>query len=404
MNQKMNVAAGARIGVIDAIRGFAILGILFANIQSWSGYKYIPYEMIATLPYYSLDGLFNALQHWVVDGKFYAIFSILFGVGFGIQYTKNEANEAPFLKGYRRRMYYLLLFGVLHALFWSGDILTLYGLLIFLLIALRKVPTPKLLLLAVGLMLWFVIPHLLRLWYAPATESVANLAHKNYPDMSPQQLIDGFGSGSWSEVFVLNLHNLYWRWIDFLPNGRISRVLGLFVLGFYLARSNYFVEQAHKIRWIAIYGIVGLILTYGAIAAGGNIHSWATAWSDAFAKLLVVGAQVILGLCYMSIIAWLYQSKALHKILQPLTLIGRMAFTNYLLHSVIGVFIFYGVGLGYFGSMGLAQLWLLALCIFIAQVVFSSLWLGYFKQGPLEWLWRCLASGKWPSNIRQRIE
>jgi uncharacterized protein len=83
------VAKHNRIGEIDVIRGFAVLGILFANIQSWSGYKFIPHELIADLPCYSLDPMFNVLQLWIVDGKFYAIFSMLFGVGFGNQYNKN---------------------------------------------------------------------------------------------------------------------------------------------------------------------------------------------------------------------------------------------------------------------------------------------------------------------------
>ena len=78
-----------RIHVIDAIRGLAILGILFANIQSWSGYRFIPIADIMALPYSELDGLFYRLHLWIIDGKFYAIFSMLFGAGFGLQYLKN---------------------------------------------------------------------------------------------------------------------------------------------------------------------------------------------------------------------------------------------------------------------------------------------------------------------------
>ncbi len=393
---------GRRIGVIDAIRGFAILGILFANIQSWSGYKFLPYETIAILPYYSLDPLFNVLQHWVIDGKFYAVFSILFGVGFGIQYNKNEANERPFLQTYRRRLAFLLLFGVIHSLFWSGDILTLYALLAFVLVSLRKIPPRYLLPVSVGLLCWFMLEQFLHMFLAAPVESLTNIAHKNYPNLTPQEIFQAFAYGSWSEVFQLNLHNIYWRWMDFIPNGRVSRVLGLFVLGFYFARTGYFIHQAHRFRWIIIYGLIGLLLTYGAIIAEGNISYWATGWLDWFAKAMVVGAQVIMGLCYMSMLAWLYQSRSLNKLLQPLSLIGRMAFTNYLMQSLIGVTIFYGVGWGLFGSMGLAQLWLLALSIFIAQVILSSAWLAYFKQGPVEWFWRCLTSGQWPSNFRQR--
>lgn len=400
MEQTKAKHSGGRIGVIDAIRGFAILGILFANIQSWSGYKFLPYETITTLPYFYLDGLFNSLQLWVIDGKFYAIFSILFGVGFGIQYNKYEANDEAFIRTYRRRLSYLLLFGVLHSLLWSGDILTLYALLAFVLVMLRKTPIPYLLPLAITLLCFFLLSQFIHLQLAPPVDDFTRLAHKHYPDMAPQLIVNAFAFGNWDDVFMVNLHNIYWRWLDFLPNGRVSRVLGLFVLGFYLSRSGYFIHQAHRFRWIFIYGVIGLLLTYGAIATRGNIAYWATDYIDLLAKALVVGAQVIMGLCYMSILAWLYQSQWLNKLLLPLTLIGRTAFTNYLLQSVIGVLLFYGIGFGLFGSLGLAQLWLLALVIYSCQVVISSLWLRYYKQGPVEWLWRCLTAKQWPANRR----
>ena len=115
-----------------------------------------------------------------------------------------------------------------YALFWSGDILTLYALLVF-----------------------FARPQALVLYFGPEMPPASELAHKVYPDLAPQEVASALGSGSWSEVFVVNLHNLYWRWLDFLPNGRISRVLGFFILGFYLARSGYFIHQVNKARWVS---------------------------------------------------------------------------------------------------------------------------------------------------------
>ena len=147
-----------RIEVIDAVRGAAVLGILFANIQSWSGYKFIPLEMIAELPFYNLDEVFNAIQWWLIDGKVYAMFSLLFGVGFGLQWNKYENDAERFLPMYRRRMFFLLLFGLLHALVWSGDILMLYALLAFVMIELRRVPTQWLIPLTIFLLSFFLLP------------------------------------------------------------------------------------------------------------------------------------------------------------------------------------------------------------------------------------------------------
>ena len=146
-----------RLHIIDAIRGLAILGILFANIQSWSGYRFIDLSEIETLPLYHLDALFLQLHYWWVDGKFYAIFSMLFGAGFGLQYIKNQSNQPPFIHRYRRRLCFLLLFGVLHALLWSGDILTLYALLAFVLVMLRNLPVERLLPLATLLLCAFML-------------------------------------------------------------------------------------------------------------------------------------------------------------------------------------------------------------------------------------------------------
>ena len=140
-------AAGS-IQVIDAVRGFAVLGILLANIQSWSGYKFLPFEYIEQLPGYSWDHYFNLLHHWLVDGRFYSIFSILFGVGFGIQYVKHRDDQPPFIGMYRRRLAFLLLFGVTHALLWSGDILTLYALLAFAMVGIWQLHRNKLIMLA----------------------------------------------------------------------------------------------------------------------------------------------------------------------------------------------------------------------------------------------------------------
>jgi len=391
---------GARVHIIDAIRGLAILGILFANIQSWSGYKYILLQSIEALPLYHLDALFLQLNSWLVDGKFYAIFSMLFGAGFGLQYMKNQSNQAPFIRKYRRRIGFLLMFGILHALLWSGDILTLYALLAFVLVLLRNLDYEKLLPVALLLLCAFAVPQMAMLILAEPPGPIPALAHKTYSDLSPQSISDAFGSGTWSEVLSVNLHNLYWRWRDFLPNGRISRVLGLFVLGFYLARSGFFVSRIYERKLLLAFLLLGLAATGAAQHTGTNITKWAVSPGDVLMKMVLVAGQVLLALGYMSILAQVFSLKFGQTLLFPLTLIGRMAFTSYLMQSVIGITVFYGIGLGYWGTMGLAQLWLLVLVIYSAQVIFAAGWLHFFKQGPVEWLWACLTEGRLKSNRR----
>jgi len=392
--------ASSRIEVIDAIRGFAVMGILLANIQSWSGYKFLPYEYIEQLPYYPWDHFFNLLNDWFVDGRFYSIFSLLFGVGFGIQYLKWRDNLAPFISKYQRRLSFLLLFGILHSLLWSGDILTLYALMAFVLVALRNLTDRGVLTLAIATLGFFLIPQTLVMILIEPVAKAAGIAPKVYPDVTPDVLNHALGQGSLLEVFQMNLHNLYWRWLDFLPNGRISRVLGLFLLGFWLARVDYFRSTVFRGRQILIFGIPGLALTYLGQCLHGNLSAWSTTPLDILTKAMMVGAQVFLALAYISIIAWLFKQPWGERLLYPLTQIGRTAFTSYLAQSVIGIAIFYGIGFGLYGSLGLAQLWLLTLLIFAAQVVAVTLWLRYFKQGPVEWLWRSLTEKRILPNRR----
>lgn len=201
-------------------------------------------------------------------------------------------------------------------------------------------------------------------------------------------------------MFSVNLHNLYWRWSDFLPNGRVSRVLGLFVLGFYLSRSDYFVRGIYGRQHLLAFLLLGIAATGAAQYTETNITKWAVSGGDVMMKMVLVIGQVLLALAYMSILAQAFSLKIGQTLLFPLTLIGRMAFTSYLMQSIIGIALFSGVGLGYWGTMGLAQLWLLATVIYTAQVLFAAAWLHFFKQGPVEWLWGCLTAGEFKSNRR----
>ena len=383
-----------RIDVIDAIRGFAIFGILIANIQSWSGYKYLPFTELAKLPGYDLDSLFYWLHIAFVDGKFYAIFSLLFGVGFGLQWERKGHEPDRFLPMYRRRLTFLLLFGVLHALLWSGDILALYALLAFVMVTLRGLSPSAQLRLGLLLLCAFIITNLGWMLFAEPMAAAEKVARTSYADMRWDTIINAFSSDSWAEVFSVNLHNVYWRWAAFLPNGRITRVLGFFLIGCYLARSGFFTGPASKARMIFIFGIPGLALTLVAMQLGLSMNSWAHNPMELLAKILNVAGQLLMGLSYMCLLALLFNTGPGRTLMHPLTLIGRTAFSSYLGQTVIGITIFYGIGFGQIATFGLAQLWGIALAIYAAQVVASSVWLRYFSQGPIEWLWRCLTLGK----------
>lgn len=389
-----------RIEVIDAIRGFALLGIVVANIQSWSGYRFLPYTEIAQLPAASWDAALWSLQKFFIEAKFYALFSMLFGVGFWLQYDRNREREAEFMPIYRRRLGFLLLFGVLHALVWSGDILTLYALVGFVFVLFRNLKPSGVLASSLACFTIFIVPNTIMMFVSPGEPDVPDLARKVYPDMSPEAVVSALRDGSLAEVFRVNLHNLAWRWFDFLPSGRIGRVLGLFLLGYWLAGRGFFSERASDPRRLLLFASLGTVLTLAGMYTTGSLSRWPSSPTQLFDNLLTTAGQVTLALAYACLIAVIFRRPFGRRLLEPLTLVGRLAFTSYLMQTLIGVTLFYGVGFGLCGSVPLAWLMPLAVAIYAFQVLFASRWLARYRFGPVEWVWRCLTYGERFPNRR----
>ncbi|NLR92049.1 DUF418 domain-containing protein [Flammeovirga agarivorans] len=385
-----------RLGVIDALRGFAILGILFANILSWSLFKFNPFTTLETLPYFEENNILYSLLSFFIDTKFYSIFSILFGVGFFLQYDRQRDNQEAFLKVYKRRLRFLILFGFIHMLFWSGDILMLYGMMAFIFIQFRNMSSDKILKWSIGLMflaplaidavVYFIAPG----WMSPEE----SLAKKTYIDQDPASVVAAFQSGNVLTAFKQNLHNVMWRWFDFLPSGRPFKVLGLFLLGFYLQSKNFFTVTGRSWKVFFSYAAIGTVLHLIGYQIGGSMAQFPSSLSDLGYKAVMVVGQVFLALSYASLLSLIYHTSFGEKLFMPLTSVGKMSFTNYLSHTFIGIVIFYGVGFGLGGHLNLAPIFAIAVLIYAFQVAYSYVWLKYFKFGPLEWGWKCLTYKK----------
>ncbi len=387
-------ASSQRVASVDALRGFAILGILFANILSWSGYKFIPFTAMEGLKWHEFDSYISTFLSVFIDTKFYTIFSLLFGIGFYFQFKKfkNQADQKPFVDVYRRRMSFLILFGFIHMIFWSGDILMLYGMMGFILLELRNLTKENLLKVSMILLMSSLVLDVILMYVAPGygVPDVA-LAKKHYIDMAPEAVSAAFMSGDWLTTLKVNAHNIMWRWFDFVPMGRPTKVLGLFLMGYYLAEQNFFNTTAKKGVNFWKFFIPGIALTLtGKYLIGGSMSAIPTQWSDILFKAIEVPGQVLLSLSYVCLLVVTYESNFGKKALQGLTDVGRMSFTNYLSHTIFGIVLFYGVGFGYFGQWSLTQIWIVAVGFYAFQIAFSRIWLKVFAFGPLEWGWRCL--------------
>jgi uncharacterized protein len=399
------VKAKERIVFLDILRGFALFGILFANLLSWSGLKYLPLEDIKSLGNFADDkGIYQIIKFFV-DTKFYTLFSILFGVGFFLQISKNRDNPT-FAGSYLWRILLLLVIGIVHSIIWSGDILSLYALMGMVLLALRNIPVQKTLI--VGLSLFFV-PILLSIIYMYAFARDLPVLPKTallvYPDMTPQEVKAGFQSTDIWVVLQTNLHSLKYRWLSFIPDGRPFKVLGLFFLGGYLYISQFFTIQAKKWNLLILFFIVGVLFTVASLSIEGNVASYSRNWTDVLDKLFHEIGQLSLALSYICILAKVVDAFPKFIFFDWLRNYGRMSMTSYLGHTVLSILIFYpvvGVGLGYFGKLTLENTYYVAVLILIFQLLFSNIWFRFFSFGPVEWIWRCASYRKWfPLRIKK---
>jgi len=398
-----------RILYLDILRGIAILFIFLANIPYLSGTYFYPPEMAAGFPSAPLDNAFKVFFFTLIDGKFYSIFSILFGIGFVVQYNSIKNSHRSFVPFFCRRMLGLLLIGSIHlVLVWPGDILTLYALLGFLLIGFRNFTDRRLMVWTIVLLFmpivhWLVM-YILGFFYPIGLFKFVN-THAASLDLvmdhpAGYQVFNEVGHLSGKDFSIwlkMQVALPALRLGGLLMEGRFFKVLGLFLIGIWAGRQilDYgILERTALLRKIALWGIgIGLpINVFRAVIEYGG-HS-GPVWDFMYYVFYALGV-VPLACGYMAGIALIVTYRP--QWLRWIAPVGRTALSNYLFQSFIGIFIFYGIGLGNIGRFGFAQVIGIAATVFLWQVLFSTFWLRYFRFGPIEWIWRQMTYGKWIS-------
>lgn len=383
-----------RIHVLDFLRGFSLFGVLLVNLTL---FRTTLFEYPRRMFDYAevTDQWISLIIQIFISGKFISVLSFLFGLGFFLFMERAEQKGLSVVPLYRRRLLYLLLFGVIHLVFiWNGDILHTYALAGLVLLWLRKKSLQ-------GLLRWMIFFFLLSTFMAAVAAWIEFWAE----NMLDQELLqqqafysklawETYGGGSFWEI-------VQFRLFFELPNVLVALlytipfVLVLFLAGLYAGRLNVFRDLPGNLPLIRkvwlVTGITGVAITifYVSIELGllqpGLLQA---------AILLEVSKHVsAILLCFFyiaSLLLLLVSQRISQVVLAPLTYIGRMTLTNYLMQSLICVFIFYGFGLGYLGKINLAGILVLTLVIYTLQVVFSYYWLKRFSFGPMEWVWRRL--------------
>jgi uncharacterized protein len=383
------VTARERVAVLDGIRGVAVLGILLINIDALSGYAFTPQSTHTILRNETADEVTWLLLATLVEAKFYSLFSFLFGVGFAVFVQRASARGADAAGLFKRRLLGLLLIGLIHTLLiWFGDILVTYALLGFVLVPFlrrgdRSVLRWALAMLVAPIVLYAILVAMAGQPVQPSTDSGGELP----PILATATL--SFSHGNYVQILAGNLVFTVANLVRRLLLMFFPRVIGMFLLGFYAGRNNVFGrldEYGRLARNTLLIGFgMGLPLALAAYALGDHALGPPTTLGLLETVIKSIGVP-LLALGYAAGL-WLLFSRA-PQLMAPLVPVGRMALSNYLIHSVAGVLIFYGVGFGLFGRLSLTAAVVGALAFFVLQMFLSRWWLRRARFGPAEWLWR----------------
>jgi uncharacterized protein len=396
-----------RIPIVDVLRGFALLGILLVNMELFSH----PVQLVIA-PMETSAAWIDRAAVWVVrflaEGKFYSLFSLLFGLGFALQMARATEKGIRFIPLYLRRLLVLLGIGLLHAhLIWVGDILTLYALLGFVLILFRQTSPHALVRWVIVLLLIPVLFYAFALGMIALGSTQPGVAEQIQQDLEAQRqayvaaiqrAYDVYANGGFVEITVQRVYDL--NSMAFTSLFLTPSVFAMFLVGLWFARKKVFEDLEgnqpffHRLLvWGLIIGVIGNIVFASLI--GPDSPRYIPSLEVFVATLGQSFGAPALSLCYVAALVLLSRRPAWQQRLAPLAQVGRMALTNYLGQSVICTLIFYGYGLGLFGQVGKAAGLMLAVAIYAAQVWFSNWWLKRFQYGPMEWLWRSLTYARW---------
>ncbi len=395
-------ATHARLAQVDALRGFALFGILVVNIGVFSSPFYgagVPD------PAYSqpLDLAVRWLIAWLFETKFYLLFSFLFGYSFTLQMAAAERSQAAFAPRFLRRLAGLALLGLAHAvLFYQGDILLTYALLGLALLLCRRMEPRR----ALRISLWLVVLAA-SLW---AVMGALSYLDPVSPEYEAQYLADALASieayrGTIGATIAQHLKELtggVWFTVLFVQG---PFAFAMFLAGYALGRRNALADPWRQPRALWLLCALGLApgLAGSAAYAFSTMPAAGAVWElpGLAADLLTAP---LLSMSYAAALLLAMRTRRGARLAGWLAPAGRMALSNYLMQSVVCAFLFTGWGLRLFASVLPLAAFAIAVAIFAAQLPLSAWWLRRHAYGPVEWFLRALTIGAWPAWRRARAD
>ena len=386
------VGPDERIHALDLLRGWALFGVLWSNLNDWYG---------TATPVTRLDYALSWTQQYLIETRFYSLLVILFGIGFGIQLTRANDLGIDVRNTYYRRSAALLAIGVVHGtLIWGGDILTIYALVSFALVMFRTATNRQLVTAAILLyvlgssVVWDVM-------YLAGLRFVVQTAPLDYL----------FPHGSWLEVERARLAQ-YLGGLGRWALRSYPSILASFLIGLWAVRSGYLrrvVENPASTRRLLLVAVIAAAVGFATWTYADVLWPRAEAPSGfrprfpfPYFQLSVLRRLVLTlfdwvnvgtSIAYACVFLLLSQRPRAARLVRPLAAAGRMGLTTYLTQSVVCTVLFYSYGLRWYGTVGFTGMLVITLVIYACQMVVSTWWLKRFRFGPAEWLWRKLTYG-----------
>jgi uncharacterized protein len=389
----------ARLEALDVLRGFAVLGILVINVQLFAMPYAASVNPTALGPPSSIDFAIWTVSHVLADQKFMSIFAMLFGAGVLLFTTRAADRGARSAALHYRRMFWLLVFGLMHAyLLWYGDILVLYAVCGMLLYPLRRLGARTLIVVGAVLVGFESIATLVAgaSLGAGSPEVVADYREAWSPD--PATLASELEAfrGSWLVQLPLRAaYSLEYHAFE-LWTTDLWRAGGLMLIGMALLKVGVLSGERSR-AFYARLALAGLVVGF-ALTGWGVVRGIAEQWR--FEYSYFVGAQwnywgsVVAAFGWIGLVLAVWKSGALRGAVARLACAGRMAFTCYIVETLICTTLFYGHGFGYFGSIGRLGQVAVTLAVWALLLLLAPWWLARFRFGPLEWVWRTLTYGR----------
>lgn len=388
------VAAEERIHALDLLRGWAMFGVLWSNLNDHYGVRD---------PGNGPDRALQWIQNNLIEERFYTLLVLLFGVGFGIQLTRAIAAGRDLRNTYYRRAAALLAIGIVHGtLIWRGDILAMYALAAFALVMFRTASPRRLL--VVVLLLWFFGPLLVR-------EAMHFAGLRVMLPGNTGESVQVYVHGSWWAIEQVRVRG-FLQWFGRWGLTTYAYVLAAFLLGLWTVRTGWLrrlVGEPRITRRVLLVALILGLIGYARWAWGDAL--WPRAQAPAsyvpafpypyFQREMLRQSMFrlfdwsVLGstLVYACLLLLWWQRPSGPRALRPLAATGRMALTTYLTQSVVCTLLFYSYGLGWYGNVSYTGMLLITLVLFACQMAASTWWLARHEYGPMERLWRRLTYG-----------